>query len=270
MVQQSPTPTKEELQVYYSTEYRQDYKKTYKPKPKYVFRAGNIALDRIGFLHKGDITQGRLLDIGAGGGEFTYLSNEMGFDSKGVEPNIGYSNYARDEYGINIQTGQLDDVVGSYQVITMFHVLEHLPNPTETFKILSELLEKDGCLFIEVPNIESKDASPNNIFFKAHINYFSEATLIAAASSYFDVITSDNSGNLRVLFKKRNREVLLKLPTKTQVQHTHERLRRKGWLEYLLLGGGVTKIFFRVKVIVQDLFRPKQKSLVILQALINK
>lgn len=270
MVQQDPIPTDAELKAYYSTEYRQDYKNTYTPKPKHVFRAGNIALDRIGFLHKSDVTQGRLLDIGAGGGEFTYLSNEMGFDSKGVEPNIGYSNYARDEYGINIQTGQLDDVVGSYQVITMFHVLEHLPNPTETFKIFSELLEKDGCLFIEVPNIESKDASPNNIFFKAHINYFSEATLIAAASSYFDVITSDNSGNLRVLFKKRNREVLLKLPTKNQVQHAHERLRRKGWVEYLLLGGGVTKIFFRVKVIVQDLFRPKQKSLVILQALINK
>jgi len=50
MVQQDPIPTEAELKAYYSTEYRQDYKNTYTPKPKHIFRAGNLALERIKFL----------------------------------------------------------------------------------------------------------------------------------------------------------------------------------------------------------------------------
>ena len=134
MVQQEPIPTEEEVGEYYATEYRQDYKKTYVPKLKHVLRAGNLALDRITFLQKNGIAEGKLLDVGAGGGEFTYLCGLTGFESEGVEPNIGYSDYAQNEYGVNIKTGQLSDVEGQFQVITMFHVLEHIPDPVATFE----------------------------------------------------------------------------------------------------------------------------------------
>ena len=269
MVQQDPVPTEEELKSYYSTEYRHDYKKTYTPKSKHIFRAGNLALKRIDFLRQGGVTQGRLLDIGAGGGEFTYLSEKLGFDAQGIEPNIGYSTYAREEYGINVQTGQLDSVTGSYQVITMFHVLEHMPDPIKAFKMLAGLLEENGHLLIEVPNIESKDASPHNIYFKAHIHYFSESTLIATASAYFDVIISEKGGNLRVLFRRKSKQVALQLPAKDQAQHTQKRLQSKGWLEYIASGKATNRLLDRIKVIIQDLLRPQQKGLVILKSLIK-
>lgn len=89
-----PFQLKQSFKAYYSTEYRQDYKNTYTPKPKHVFRAGNLALKRIKFLQNSGVSKGRLLDLGAGGGEFTYLSGQMGFESEGMEPNIGYSTYA--------------------------------------------------------------------------------------------------------------------------------------------------------------------------------
>lgn len=269
MVQQDPIPTDAELKAYYSTEYRQEYKNTYTPKPKHVFRAGNLAYERINFLKNGGVSQGRLLDVGAGGGEFTWLSGKMGFKSSGMEPNIGYSTYARDEYGINVQTGQLADVLGTYQVITMFHVLEHIPDPIKTFERLWGLLEDQGHVFIEVPNIETNDASPHNIFFKAHIHYFSEATLVAAASPYFEVVASENSSDLRILFKKRLQKKELELTSVDQVKFTEDRLKKKGWVEYVFLGKGYAKIFSRIGTIIREAMLPKQSGVRLLQRLIK-
>ena len=88
LIQQTPTPSTDELKVYYSYNYRKDYKKSYIPKPKHVFRAGNTALQRIQFLKSSNITTGTLLDVEAGGGEFVYLAEKLGFNSSGIEPNI--------------------------------------------------------------------------------------------------------------------------------------------------------------------------------------
>jgi len=269
MVQQEPIPTEDEMREYYATEYRQDYKKTYVPKLKHVLRAGNLAIDRINFLQKNGVAEGKLLDVGAGGGEFTYLCGLIGFESEGVEPNIGYSKYAQNEYGINIKTGQLIDVDGQFQVITMFHVLEHIPDPVATFEKLWGLLIDEGYLFIEVPNIETNDASPHNIYFKAHIHYFSEATLISAASPYFELITIENQSNLRVIFRKKSAVEKLVLPSRVQVDYTSRRLQQKGWLEYIFKGRGYQKLYCRVKTIIIEAMLPEQSGLVLLQKMFN-
>ena len=49
-----------------------------------------------------------------------------------MKPNIGYSNFAKKEYGVNIKTGHLNDVHKKFDLITMFHALEHIPNPLKT------------------------------------------------------------------------------------------------------------------------------------------
>jgi 2-polyprenyl-3-methyl-5-hydroxy-6-metoxy-1,4-benzoquinol methylase len=251
MVQQNPIPSDEEVNEYYSKDYRQDYKKTYVPKIKHIYRAGNLALERINFLTERNFLKGTLLDVGAGGGEFTYLSGRLGFKSEGIEPNVGYSNYARQEYGINIQTGQLADVIKKFDLITMFHALEHIPNPVKTFKLLYQLLNKDGILFIEVPNIETKDASPHNIYFKAHIHYFSASTLTSAASNYFEKIDEDIGSNLRIIFKRKDDvEDNLALPSSEQVYQTATRLQKKGWFEYLIYGRGFKKLPIRIKQLI--------------------
>jgi len=270
MVSQNPIPTEQEVEQYYATEYRQDYKQVVEPKLKHVYRAGNLAFNRLRFLTKNNVTSGKLLDVGAGGGEFTYVSSQLGFDSTGIEPNIGYSNYAKDQYQAKVQTGQLADIDDKFDVITMFHVMEHIPDPIKTFKKLYDLLNENGSLFIEVPNIETHGQSPDNTFFKAHIHYFSDTTLTACASQYFDMVTLDGSGDLRILFKKKDNISEFELPTKKQVNNSINIINSKGWFNYVFVGKGYLKVIERIKIILNDTKLPKITAKKTLDKIINK
>lgn len=252
LVQQNPIPSIEELRVYYSHNYRQDYKNTYAPKPQHIHRAGKTALPRIEFLKDAGISSGKLLDIGAGGGEFVYLAGRSGFQAVGVEPSIGYSEYAASEYGSLVKTGELEDIEGTYDVITMFHVMEHLPAPIRAFEKLHGLLNEGGKLFVEVPWIETNDASPHNIFFKAHIFYFSAETLIACANRFFDVVIVDTTANLKVLFEARREPSPLALPGSESAVRLAKRLKEKGWVEYLMKGKGLAKPFRKLSRLLEE------------------
>ena len=271
MVSQNPIPTEHQVEQYYATEYRQDYKQVFEPKLKHIYRAGNLALNRLGFLTKNNVASGKLLDVGAGGGEFTYVSSQLGFDSTGIEPNIGYSNYAKDQYQANVKTGQLADVDGKFDVITMFHVMEHIPDPIKTFKKLYDLLNEDGFLFIEVPNIESFSQSPGNTFFKAHIHYFSAVTLIACASQYFVSADLDNSGNnISILFNRRSSSKDFELPKKLNIDASRALITQKSWFNYVFKGRGYLKALNRVRVIIQDARLAKIEPKAILDAIVSK
>jgi 2-polyprenyl-3-methyl-5-hydroxy-6-metoxy-1,4-benzoquinol methylase len=271
MVSQNPIPTEHQVEQYYATEYRQDYKQVFVPKLKHIYRAGNLALNRLGFLTKNNVASGKLLDVGAGGGEFTYVSSQLGFDSTGIEPNIGYSNYAKDQYQANVKTGQLADVDGKFDVITMFHVMEHIPDPIKTFKKLYDLLNEDGFLFIEVPNIESFSQSPGNTFFKAHIHYFSASTLIACASQYFVSADLDNSGNnISILFNRRSSSKDFELPKKLNIDASRALITQKSWFNYVFKGRGYLKALNRVRVIIQDARLAKIEPKAILDAIVIK
>jgi hypothetical protein len=102
----------------------------------------------------------------------------------------------------------------------MFHVLEHLPSPLRAFEKVYDSLNQNGKLVIEVPWIEATDASPNNIYFKAHIFYFTPDTLMAAASQFFDVVLIDTSHNLRIIFQAKAKKTALKLPDRKTVIRT--------------------------------------------------
>ena len=251
LVQQVNIPNEKVLKIYYSNNYREDYKKSYTPKLKHIRRAGLAAKSRISFIKNNikNISNMKLLDVGAGGGEFVYLASKNGFDTQGIEPNVGYSSFARDEYGVNIKTMMLKELKpDTVNIITLFHVFEHMANPQKVIEKLSYILKKDGYLLIEVPNIFQKDASPHNIFFKAHLFYYSKYTLISAASKFFDVVQIDDKGNLKILFKKKNNSIRsIKIPSKTALDETLKRLNQKGWLEYLTKGGGLLKPFKKIK-----------------------
>ena len=248
LVQQVDFPSDEALRIYYSHHYRQDYKQTLVPKLKYVRRAGLVALERIEHLQT--LGLGRLpqswLDVGAGGGEFVYLARRAGFDASGIEPNLGYSDYARRAYGVEVRTAQLDEVdQGPYGLISLFHVFEHMADPLAVMRRLHGLLDDGGLLFIEVPNLLQQDASPHNVYFKAHLFYYSCDT---AASRWFEPVNVQDQGNLRVLLRRRG--MCLPgpvLPTSAQVLDTRARLARKGWLEYVFAGGGWRKPWRRLK-----------------------
>jgi len=249
LVQQSHLPTGDELRIYYSHTYRIDYKNNYSPKSKYVLRAGIAAKKRIAILkkHIDNSKNLSLLDVGAGGGEFVYIATRHGFTARGIEPNLGYSEYAREQYGVEIQTSMLANIeTNSADIITMFHVLEHMAHPKQVVSKIYDALKKDGILFIEVPNILQNDASPSNIFFKAHLLYFSKYSLVELLSTHFDALSVFDSGNLIGLFKKKSVPLEdIKIDDASYPQ-TLKRLSSKGWIEYIFTGGGWKKPFKRL------------------------
>jgi SAM-dependent methyltransferase len=99
---------------------------------------------------------GKLLDIGAGKGDFVSLSEKNGYEAKGIEPSPRFCEYASEKHGVNVEQGYLgdgDSFKGErFDIITLFHVLEHVPCPQELLATISEYLEEDGVVYIEVPN----------------------------------------------------------------------------------------------------------------------
>ncbi|WP_422349592.1 class I SAM-dependent methyltransferase [Flagellimonas sp.] len=104
-----------------------------------------------------------LLDFGAGTGDFLATAKERGFEVYGVEPNQKARDRAKQK-GIELSES-LSNLKGSkYGVITLWHVLEHLPNLDGQLEELKELLEEDGLLVVAVPNYKSFDAK----HYKSH------------------------------------------------------------------------------------------------------
>lgn len=183
-----PLPSKEELHTWYTEHYRQAYKGVVTPQLRHVLRAGRNALQRWEWV-SGHAQQhwqtgagpAKTLDIGASSGEFVYLMQNMGFDARGIEPHAGYASHARDVLGLHILHGSLEDQLAAFeprslQLVTLFHVLEHLVDPVPTLRRLAGLLAPDGLLYIEVPNA-ARFCAPHSMFFRAHTLYFSAQSL---------------------------------------------------------------------------------------------
>lgn len=256
LVQQRFIPDDNELKIYYAHHYRSDYKKTYRPRIKHVYRAGIAAINRVCTIRE-NIPQGErmtLLDIGAGGGELVYIAGLNGFDACGIEPNIGYSEYARQEYGVDIACTMLNEWQGNgADIITLFHVLEHMAEPEQIIEKIYHSLNENGYLVIEVPNILQNDASPHNIFFKSHLYYYSRDTLHMVVSKYFEPVMINDKGNLFGIFKKKaTPSTAMTFPSESAVSFAVSRLKRKGWGEYLFAGGGVLKPFRRLARIYRE------------------
>ncbi len=103
----------------------------------------------------------RLLDIGCGEGLFLMELRRRVAEVIGLEPTLKYVDYAKRELNLNVRQGVIEEAdfpAGHFDVITMFHVLEHLEDPAKALKRISSWLKPGGHLIIEVPNIKSPTA----------------------------------------------------------------------------------------------------------------
>lgn len=100
-----------------------------------------------------------LLDFGSGKGLFLHFAKQKGFTVKGIESSVPRANYARTHFDLDINTD--DYTAGSvfgkqFDVLTMFHVLEHIHLSNNFLSnLINENLKPDGLLVIEVPNFDS-------------------------------------------------------------------------------------------------------------------
>ncbi len=111
--------------------------------------------------YKLDIVQkfsrkGRLLEIGPSYGAFAYLAKKAGFEVEAIEMDPRCCQYLSDTVGIKaINTNDVDAslrTLGPYDVIALWHVIEHLPNPLKTLETISGKLRQGGILVIASPN----------------------------------------------------------------------------------------------------------------------
>lgn len=194
---------------FYEHDYRVEYKNTYAPKPKHILRAGKIALDRHGKIKQFLSGKKNVLDVGTGGGEFAYLLKSLGHDLQGIEPNKGYAEYSAAEYGLNLQIGFIQDATlpeQHFDLITIWHVLEHTEDPSLVLRDLRNWLKLDGILVVEVPSIEATCQAPKSTFHEAHLYNFNLDTLRkmgekAGLLEHSHVFSADG-GNMTIFFRR--------------------------------------------------------------------
>ncbi|MFP5220115.1 MAG: class I SAM-dependent methyltransferase [Actinomycetes bacterium] len=130
----------------------------------------------------------RLLDVGCGTGRFLEAVAGVGLEPTGLEPVAATAAGAR-ERGLDVLTGQLHDAVpGGWDVVTAFHVLEHLPDVPEALQLLKQLVRPGGHLVVEVPNWRSMCRHEAGDSWSLlgpgeHVTFFTRRSLRAALQS---------------------------------------------------------------------------------------
>ncbi|ERM81311.1 hypothetical protein P872_10530 [Rhodonellum psychrophilum GCM71 = DSM 17998] len=101
----------------------------------------------------------KVLDFGSGKGQFLVQAKLSGWETLGIETSPSRAAFAQEKYGLEIQTGFYQGGkinTGEFDLITLFHVLEHLPEPVALLhELTNKNLSKSGVLVIEVPNYGS-------------------------------------------------------------------------------------------------------------------
>lgn len=135
---------------------------------------------------------GKTLDIGCGNGNFLLKMQEAGFDAWGVDPDQGAKNFTSVKLSGKIFYQELRDcnfLSQSFDIITMFHSLEHIADLSGTLKEVSRVIKPDGILYICVPNqdfFEFRYFGPYsyNLEVPRHLSFFTKNTLSQLLRNY--------------------------------------------------------------------------------------
>jgi len=136
--------------------------------------------------------QGRILDIGCGRGVFLNVMKNTGWTVAGTEYDLITAESIAKNYDIHVVTGNPGEwgfPPGSFDVVTMNHVLEHMSDPESAIRECAGLLEKGGLLVVATPNITSLQSSlGKHLWFHLdipyHLYHFSEEGLSTLVEKY--------------------------------------------------------------------------------------
>ena len=167
----NPIPLESEIGKYYKSESYISHSSTNKGLINKIYqKVRNYTLkQKVKLLEKQSKGKNHL-DIGAGTGHFINATTQAGFNSLGLEPDEDARNLAKSSFKVNIQPleelHKLED--NSRDVITMWHVLEHVYHLQTDLKKITSILKDDGVMIVAVPNMNSYDAKKYKEFWAAY------------------------------------------------------------------------------------------------------
>lgn len=178
-----PQPKEEDLHKYYESEEYISHTDEKRGVLSFLYQTVKkwSLINKTNLIGKENNGVGSLLDVGAGTGDFLIAAKNNGWKVFGVEPNKNALKLAS-EKGIELELN-LDKFVGNqFDVVTLWHVLEHIPNLEETVIKLSNLVKPNGTLIIAVPNFKSYDAKYYKEYWAAydvprHLWHFSKTSI---------------------------------------------------------------------------------------------
>lgn len=187
-----PRPDRNELQDLYRNDYfSSHYDEGLKIDSPEMKRRISQEDHRVKFF-RGLKRHGKVLDIGCGMGYFLYACRAYGYEVDGLDVSGDSASYVRNELKIPVTTGQIEEIDledNSMDIITMWHTLEHTPDPRKHLKKAWNWLKSDGLLIVDVPNYKGTDAQKmwggwSGWDLPYHLYHFTPNTLINILSQH--------------------------------------------------------------------------------------
>lgn len=133
--------------------------------------------------------RGKLVEIGASLGYLLDFFRQDGWNVLGVEPNRGFAMYAERELGLEVipkTLGEAGLAPGSVDVVTMMHVIEHVPDPSAVFQEVRHVLKSGGTFVLETPRYDTLmfkllGKRERSLSCDGHIYFFTSTTLAEMA-----------------------------------------------------------------------------------------
>lgn len=178
-----PQPSVENLSRYYESEdyishtdsRRSLFEKLYHAVKQKALR------DKVKLIGKFHPAKGKLLDLGAGTGDFLVEAKKNGWVVTGIEPNPKARGIAVSK-GVDFMEGLEQIPTGTFDVVTLWHVLEHVPDVEQQIRELKRVLKPNGVIVVAVPNFKSYDAKKYGSYWAAydvprHLWHFSKTAI---------------------------------------------------------------------------------------------
>jgi len=185
LLETTPKPSLEKLPSYYESEdyiSHTDSKRSLTDK-LYQFVKSYALKSKLKLINSFQTEERNLLDVGCGTGEFLLTCKINGWNAVGVEPNKKARALTEEKIETETIYSELNEIDSNqFDVITLWHVLEHVPDLTQYISKLESLLKPNGVLLIAVPNYKSFDATYYKNFWAAydvprHLWHFSKTSI---------------------------------------------------------------------------------------------
>ena len=196
----NPRPEAEQLGRYYKSENYIAHSNTHKGFIARLYQmVRNQTLQQKYRLIAKSVPKGTILDIGCATGEFLSVFKSKGWKSIGIEPDSDAAGYAKTNYALDVfGENELNSLpANSCDVITMWHVMEHVDDLSTRVEQIKRLLKPGALVFVAVPNPNSWDAVHYDKNWAAldvprHLSHFSQSNMqfLFVTNKNFEIVNT--------------------------------------------------------------------------------